>query len=97
VAGVDLGEDVAGGAVVPLDGAGVVEGDDVGGGRGVGSQKTSMSASRCLASWRVRARVIPACGCGPVVLNPASYSSRVAPGPVWWFVVVFVTAGRLLC
>jgi hypothetical protein len=35
-----------------------------------------------------------------VVLNPASYSSRVAPGPVSWFVVgvvVFVTAGRLLC
>ena len=35
------------------------------------------------------------------VLKPASYSSRVAWCPLWWFVVwvvvVFVTAGRLLC
>jgi hypothetical protein len=37
------GEDVAGGAVVPFDGAAPVDGHDVCG----GSQKVSMSASRC--------------------------------------------------
>ena len=41
VAGVDLAEDVAGGAVVVVDGFGAVEGDDVGGGRcgGVGEDQ----------------------------------------------------------
>jgi len=37
-----------------------------------GSQKISMSARRCRASSMLRAMATPPCGCGPVVLNPAS-------------------------
>jgi len=99
--GVEVGEQFGEGAAVPGDG----ECGDVGGrGRAVGSQKISMSARRCRASWRLRSMATPPWGCGPVVVNPASYrhpasttsdAGACSGGGGVWSVVVCVSGTRL--